>query len=78
MDWRGDTLDIRLQVSERPGSHIIAWVFKLFLREMYGYSNTSLVLVPDRFSMEDYLQSLSHCTGSVQLFPATGADPGFS
>ena len=65
MNWEGDTLDIRLQVSERPGSRIIAWVFKLFLREIYGYKNTSLVLLPDRFSMDDYLEALSDCSRSV-------------
>ena len=65
MDWMGDTLDIRLQVSERPGSRLIAWVFKLFLREMYGFSNTSLVLLPDRFSMDDYLTAMSNCPRSV-------------
>ncbi|KAF0297153.1 putative molluscan insulin-related peptide(s) receptor [Amphibalanus amphitrite] len=57
----GDPLDIRLQVSDRPGSLLIAWVFKLFLREMYGYRNTSLVLLPDRFSMDDYLTVMSDC-----------------
>ena len=65
MDWNGSTLDIRLQVSDRPGSHLIAWVFKLFLREMYGYSNTSLVTLPDRFSMDDYLEVMSDCPRSV-------------
>ncbi|XP_037086042.1 uncharacterized protein LOC119106492 isoform X2 [Pollicipes pollicipes] len=73
MYWRGETVDLRLQVSDRSGSHLVAWLFKLFLRELYGYGGTVLVRLPDSFNMSTHLESLSDCP-SCPASQACGRD----
>ncbi|XP_037078351.1 uncharacterized protein LOC119099324 [Pollicipes pollicipes] len=61
MQWNEEELDIRLQVSSRPSSQLIAWIFKLFLEDVLGYVRVRLVYLPDHYNMTAYILALSQC-----------------